>query len=345
MRVILHAGMNKTGSSSIQQTFANQRFPEVDYVNWRSHNHSGMVSLLFESAPENSFNFRDKGRDRAYLLAERDEWTKKLAAQLEAGKDRCFLLSAELISSPLSDAVPTMADFFARFTDDIRVIAYVRPPISFMQSAFQQRVRGGQAQKLRPAGLWPDYRKRFEKLDTAFGRERVTLKKFTPDALLDGDVVHDFAREIGVTLDPTTAVRTNVAVSLEALALLFAQRKLGDGYVRGIKGAAKGNRRFLAALENVGTQKFAFAPSLTAPTVKRFRDDLQWMEARLGEPLLDTPRTGTVRQIASEEDLLAVAEENQDKVEKLLIDLIQENDPKPYGRLVRNLDLLRKLYY
>jgi hypothetical protein len=53
-----------------------------------------------------------------------------------------------------------------------------------------------------------------------------------------------------------------------------------------------------------GTDKFRFSPELLRPVIDKYREDIQWMEARLGEPLqdeLEQYRPGDVRE---EADLL-----------------------------------------
>lgn len=343
MQVIIHAGMHKTGSSSIQRTFSTLDSTDLHYLDWRSANHSAMIPLLFHDRPERYHGFKSKGRAREHLLEERAFWMNRLVEQMQSGEHERVLLSAEYLSGREDDTTTAIADFFRNHSSDIRVIAYVRPPISFMQSAFQQRVRFGRVEALQVERLWPRYKDRFEKFDRLFGRDAVTLRKYSPECLEGGDVVLDLASQIGVSIPPEATVRANVSTSLEAIALIFAQRRLGGGVERGFAGAPKKNSRFAEAISRIGTQKLAFAPSLTEPVVQAFRGDVEWMEERLGQPLLDDPPS-TGRQIASEEDLLAVAEENRDALEEILIEMIRRDEPEPHGRLVRNLNLLRKLY-
>jgi len=97
-----------------------------------------------------------------------------------------------------------------------------------MQSMFQEGVRNGRA-VFNPRLLWPRYRHRIGRLDRIFGRENVTLRKFDPKTLKNGSVVDDLAEFAGIALPPGSAGNTNKSLSLEALALLFVQRKFGRG--------------------------------------------------------------------------------------------------------------------
>lgn len=336
--------MHKTGSSSIQRTLQRQDLGNTRYLDWRSPNHSALFALLFHEPVEEYHAFSGNGIPRDHLLEDRATWMTRLNEQMLSHDYDRVLFSAEDISGGYRDAVARMAEFFRERSSDIEVIAYVRPPISFMQSAFQQRVRSGGLNHLDPATLWPGYRARFNKLDQIFGRANVKLKKFSAGKLIGGDVVLDIAQELGVNLVEELIVRGNESASLEAVALLFAQRHLGDGFVKGFAGAQRGNTRFISALDKIGTRKLIFAPKLVEPVIEANRADLDWIEERLGESLLDTPQSSDL-QISSEADLLVVAEECSGELEDLLINLIRSDVPGEHGRIARNLNLLRHLHY
>ncbi|MFC2970477.1 hypothetical protein [Acidimangrovimonas pyrenivorans] len=336
--------MHKTGSSSIQQTFSGFKPEGYCYFDWKTPNHSPLFALLFHEPVESYHRFSGNAEPRQQLLAERAQWRDKLIAFIEENRGATQVFSAEDISGRYEGAVAAMRDFFAEYYDEIEVIAYVRPPISYMQSGFQQMVKGGGLDVLEPRRLWPNYRGRFEKLERVFGADRVRFRKFGKDSLVGGDVVTDFAAAVGAELPKDRIVRANDSLSLEAVALLFAQRRLGEGFVRGFEGAHTANNRFIRLLSRIGEQKLVFAPALTDPMVEANRADLDWMEARLDAPLLDTPGTGG-RQIASEDDLLAVAEENLPALEELLATELENSADAPRTRLVRRLEMLRRLSY
>ena len=211
-RIILHAGMHKTGSTAIQEMFgthgvAGVAVPGVAVSGGPRANLSDIVLLLFAEGPLldkiHAARWPHLSR-RAPLRARarsRDQLAAQIAAWLADGTAPRFLVSAEDISAPDFDhaAVARMAAFFDRFGAETHVHAYARAPASFMQSAFQQRVKQEKpgAVDLDAAGLWPRYRARFEPLDDVFGPDRVHLRAFDPDAFTGGDVVADFAGWLG----------------------------------------------------------------------------------------------------------------------------------------------------
>ena len=160
-----------------------------------------------------------------------------------------------------------------------------------MASVFQQRVKGGKAGsgKFNPKGYWPRYRQCFEPLDQVFGRENVTFRKFDRKTLKNGSVVDDLAGFVGIPVPHNSSQLENESLSLEALALLFVQRKFGRGRATGFRSAQVQNNKVLDILAGIGKEKIQFAPELVLPIVAANEADLEWMERRLSEPLRETP--------------------------------------------------------
>lgn len=168
---------------------------------------------------------------------------------------------------------------------------------------------------------------------------------FDPKAFEGGDVCIDFFQKIGVELSTDQIVRVNESMSLNACGLLFAQRNIGQGFVQGFKGAPSKNDAFVASLSRLPGRLLKFKRSILLPLFDEWRADLEWMEERLGVSLSDLPEEDAPDAIGSEEDLLAIADLNRDALEDLLIAEIQKEGEQPRDRLIRNLELLRKIHY
>ena len=343
MRVVVHAGMHKTGSSSIQQTFVAHEVPGWYYPALTpTGNHSRVWITLFEDEPERTPANALAGLTAAELARRGARWRAELGEELAAG-DRHLLISAERVSKTSPVAAARARDWLGRWFPDITLIAYVRPPVSFMASAFQQVVNARGEDRIGGRGFWPEYRERFEKLDAVFGRENVRLKLYDPTTLLGGDVVLDLARELGVALSPEQVVRANESVSLEATALVFVQRRWGHGFVGGFRGAPRMNNDFVASLSQIGSSKLAFSPELVGPWLEENRSDVEWIEERLGCAVLDAPPTSG-RLVSSEDDLLEIALENAEEVASLVGDE-RSTDGDARTRLVSDLETLRERHY
>ena len=224
------------------------------------------------------------------------------------------------------------------------MIAYVRPPISYMESAFQQAVKGRGERRIGGSRFWPRYRERFEKLDAVFGRENVRLKLFRPDVLRDGDVVLDFAHELGLTVSTGAGGPGERGTQSRGRRPAVRPANVGGGLRRGVPWGASGwNAAFAATLGRIGSSPLAFSAELVAPWVEGNRGDVEWIEERLGCAVLDTPQTSG-RLVSSEEDLLDIAIENADALESLVGEHASEA-PDVHTRVVRNLEILRQRHY
>lgn len=350
-RIILHAGMHKTGSTVLQEVFGTRgvpgvAVPGVAVPGGARANLSDMVMLLFADGAllDKIHAARWPHLGRRGLLRARARSRAQLAAQIEGwlarGTAPRFLVSAEDISAPDFDhaAVARMAEFFHRFGADLHVHAYARAPVSFMQSAFQQRVKQEKpgAVDLDAAGLWPCYRARFEPLDAVFGPERVHLRAFDPGIFEGGDVVADFAGWIGAgpVIGPGAAApaRANDGLSLEAVCVIFC--RLAGRLARDYPApdlAARFRATPARALAGFGTRRFAFSRAFLDPALRAHRADLDWIEARLGRKLPDPappgPETGPEAAPGSAAEMREVAETCRAELCRFL----RQTPPPPTG--------------
>lgn len=349
MRIVIHIGMHKTGSSSIQHTFARLQHPDLEYIDWgNSGNHCALFVLLFEDAEKLAeyHGFKARGPEFARTLpALREDWSARVSQQLARAGDKTVVFSAEDISSPVFEsALPRLHDFFSGWAESVSAIGYARPPGGFMASAFQQILKDSGVADLNSRWVLPDYRARFERIDRIFGPENVKLKDFSMDRLKDADVVQDFAREIGVSpLTEDQIIRTNESLSLEAVASLYVQRKMGQGFVQGFEGAHAANSSFIARLATIGRRKFAFSPRMLAPILERERDDIAWMEVRLGHAFSES-EAAHPDAIDSLDDLVDIALGQFDAVQDLL-GAGAVDGPATTETLVRALERLREQAY
>lgn len=297
-RIVLHMGTHKTGSTSIQQTLWQARADGIGLPRGVKANQSDLARLLFEEGDRlEQFRLsRMGGADRAALDKARHEARTRLSRDLERCRAPVFVFSAEDMTAPdfPEEAMARAAAFFGGFSDRIEAVAYARPPLAFMTSAYLQRLR-----ELKPAALdfapetlWPNYRDRFEKLDTVFGPEAVTLRAFDRATLEGGDVVRDFLGLIDPALAQTIPIlRSNDALSLPALSLLYARLAVETGEDAGFTPEETSRLGGLVArrLRPLTGPRLVIDPGVLEPVRDAHAEDLAWMEARLGRALPDAP--------------------------------------------------------
>ena len=304
-RCIVHVGMHKTGTSSIQQSL--DRFEDADflYADAGMPNHSSVVfEMLGFKRPERSAEGRR--RPAAPTAAAIAQFRQSMA---RAGK-RTFLISGEGISILPKHKLVRLKTLLSEFFDEIAVFAAVRPPASYVASVFQGPVRNGMRSHIEIH--LRSYRRLFHKFDEVFGRENVRLWKFDPKSYPGGCAVRDFCGRAGISLPAERVVRVNESLSREALGLLFAYRTFAPqlGFAEMTRAQ---NNQLLAELLKIGSARFRFSPDLIRPILDGARDDIAWMETRLGQSLheeLGEHKPGDVRVEADllEPDPRAVAE-------------------------------------
>jgi hypothetical protein len=335
-RLILHIGMPKTGTSSIQETlYTWGGLGEIRYADLGMANHGGVISSFFSENPYSWRGHRVAGRSQKEV----DQFNKQVFFKLDTicSSQGTQLISGEGIWHMSEPALIKLRDYFAPYFGCIEVIGYVRPPASFITSAFQQLVKNHGLTQLNAEANYPNYQNKFEKFDRVFGRDNVTLRLFDPKQLVGGDAVVDFCQLLGESISPEQVQRVNESLSLEATAVLFAYRREGPKYAP-YRGKARDNNALVESLVSFGSRKLRFSESLIAPVLEKHRDDIAWMEQRLGQSIIDQGSKDT-EAISSEAQLLEIAVEQFDALEAYVDKQLSETKqtPKQVARWVEKL--------
>jgi hypothetical protein len=296
-RCIIHIGMHKTGSTSIQRSFDGFDDKAFFYARLGERgNHSLSIYSIFANRPERHHLHRSAGHDQAGVERYNKKVWDRLNRSIAAARHRTFIISGEDITALPETDLEKLRDYFDTRFDDVTVVGYVRPPAGFITSSFQQRVKSGALSAFDPFRMYRNYEKSFGKFDRVFGSERVELWKFDPNAFPQGDVVADFCSRMGIALPKRRFVRVNESLSRQAVAALYIYNKFGK------HPGARALVDRLGALFKGG--KLRLSPDIVRPVLERNRADIAWMEARLGRSLeedLSGDREGDIR---SEMDLI-----------------------------------------
>lgn len=319
---VIHIGMHKTGSTSIQVSLDRLRkFGEFEYLELDTPNHSLFLSTAFREHPHLHHIHRRHGRSETDVKHLKKIALEKLTQRLEQADSETVVISAEDLTVFSKDDLILLKKFLTPHFEKISIIGYVRPPASYMESAFQEQVKGGLV-TFNPNNFYPHYRQKFEKFDAIFGKENVALVKFSKNELYKEDVVKDFCNRLGYDIQDQDIHRVNETLSLEAVACLYAQRKFGSGF-GAYQDATKHNNILLRALSKIGNNKLSFGKEIINPMLSMNSDDIKWMEDRLGQTIIDTAKDSD-HTINSELELLDVAEKQSPQI----IDLIYKTSPK-----------------
>lgn len=306
MNIILHYGMHKTGSTSIQfllhKNLIDERFK---YLAISSPNMSSDLATLFYDNPLDYQLNKKLGYTEADIQKIKDKLRGKFIDRLSESKNKTVIISAENISwMPLS-ALTRMRIFLEQYAEQIKLVGYIRPPKGFMESAFQQRVKGG-LNRLPLERLMPKYK--YGNLEKVFGENNVEYWKFDPIKFVNGDVVMDFCSRLSININSADVARINESLSSEAVSLLYIYNKYHERKLSG-RTALQANQELINKLREIRGKKLFFHSSLVLPVLNSHMSSIRWMEERLGESLLDNIEKNDDVAIRSEADLLKLDQE------------------------------------
>jgi len=305
-RLIIHAGMHKTGSTSIQHWLRNASLDDAHYFNWKQDNHSTLFTLLFEENPYEYFALKRRGFTAENYRHRRNKARRALIAEIEDTPVSTFIFSAERISSASDASVEKLHRFFSKHFQRIDVYAYVRQPTGFMTSMFQQHLKTWNSD-LGFKHLWPAYQRRFDRIDRVYGQSEVHLRLYEDLRNRQTDSVSDFLEWTGVSGEGEQAVRRNTSMSSDAVALLYFYRK----YVvvtLDQRLPPKFDNRLVQAIRQIKGERF----ELSLPSDPEFeqtrRAGIEWMSERMGIEYedFDQGESGAV-VFRTDEDLVQTA--------------------------------------
>ncbi|WP_425038910.1 hypothetical protein [Primorskyibacter sp. S187A] len=309
--------MEKAGSSSIQNSLAKYDDGVVRYARLGRKNHSVQIqTAVMKNAYRKRF-YRHRGVSQREVAALRKDYREMLAKETSLGHE-VLIISGEDIPRMGLPAVRNLKNFLEQHCDEVKLLAYVRDPVGYAGSYFQQVVKHGRDELVVPQ---PHYRAHFERFMDVFGRDAVTLRPFDISQMHEQSIVRDVLHFAGARGPAPEELRINEGLSYTATKLLFIFNRSGC--------VSQGNawlmaaRRSLVSLlqEKFDGEKFRFPKSLfTGDLVDR--DDVAWVDAHSGSNFqAGLPQSGaeTTHDLESwTQEFTQVTEEERKALKKLV---------------------------
>ena len=259
---VLHFGLDKTGSTAIQDVCDRARAElaaQCSLVYPPGLWHAQLGSCFAEAPARYVFN-RESGRqDEARIRAEDADYLRQQGEWLRAqAPARTLLLSYEGFIDLNRRELDALRSHLLQFAREVRVLLYVRPPLSYAVSAMSQRVKMGRHAWDDSAPPVHHFAERHARLTQAFGSAAVTVRAFSRERLAGGDVVLDFFQALGVPAAQAAhlaGLQASANESLSDRGLAFGEA-LQDGLAaRGVRLAPSDfNNRFGALLGQIAGQ-------------------------------------------------------------------------------------------
>lgn len=329
---ILHIGMHKTGSSSIQETLHHyqtspKQYTYASFGSRKGSNHGSAIGMLFSPFQQRFLTPFHRTLPKDKFCRTRDRMKKSFMKSVEESREsRYFILSGEGMNFLKPHALEHLCYFLKEHFSDISVIAYVRDPRSFITSYFQQCLKFSKVQ-LNIESSYPYYIDRFKKFEHTFGRKNIKYRFFSPPSLKNECVVQDFLAHYEIEIPQEEIVRINESLCFEAICILYMYRKFGPQYLRKFgknkhcqldKPNFDLDKGLIKALFTLSGKKLKFHRDLVTPALEKNRTDIEWMEERLGVSLINKVNASS-DGVKVEEDLFKF---NSSKIRQ---DLTQSN--------------------
>lgn len=317
----IHIGMHKTGSSAIQVALNGYDDGQTSYCDLEYITHTIPLSMVFLSNPAERWISKFKR-----ISPQKVEEIKKRAVEnldREMLRKTNTIFSSEALSLNFTpDEIMAFVSYLEPHYSEIRVIAYVRPALSFAISAFQQRVKGGNGEFKMAA---PEYHRRFAPWIEVVGKDRISFSKYNRSNLVNNNVIDDICMKTGIDIRRTNKSKgVNETLSAESMAVLYCHNKF-VGRPKLNKARGRAYTKLSQNIGKIGNSAFSFSPALMEKTLSEQTDDLNWMEELTGftvrDPLTDKPDQIS---IGSEQDIIELANQQAPHLETLLADRISQ---------------------
>lgn len=227
MKILLHMGQHKTGSTALQRSLLNARETLLEngilYPNcvYPSPKHFFLIGLLLNGhdLPKQLLR-RFKGDADLFIQYAESSW-EKLVKECRDNAPEALILSSENLSETHRFSVKKgLADLLSELSTDVQPILYVRDPadryISLAQQRLKQRGQISVPPLLTARNTSEYFANEFEK--------PVELVQYSKDMLVNSDIVSDFCqRFLSVYLGDEMLVnsqKANVTASPEAMAIV-----------------------------------------------------------------------------------------------------------------------------
>jgi hypothetical protein len=336
-RIILHIGLHKTGTTTIQHVLhANRDFllrqegvlyPSLD------PNLSIALGTIFRNDPWPRWAKRTASLTTEELAARREEFLNSLDAEISSSEWNTLLLSAEGVSNLSAPEFAKLREWGEKYSSRWTILVCVRHPLDWSRSAVQQRLKQGNTlHQLYEDLPTPNYRLRISRAISVFGRENVRVFDFESAVKGDGGIVGSFADQAELSapsrdlLASRALRRYNESLSLEAARILDSLNRQRPMFVDdGMAPHRSGPGREVAYFRRIEGRKFDVPEWVKEDIRSRNREDVLWLNETFGLDLYHDVTELAPQAQSHEEPAEALGDPAIDSIAVILGELIAAN--------------------
>jgi len=285
--LILHVGMHKTATSSIQNTlYSNRDFFETKNFyypkNWGENHSIEIYSIFCDNPLSYHINIR-KGFDKLSIEEHNKNIKKSIVDEVQSIDNKKVIFSGEDISSLTSKNLKEFKKFIINELkiNNIKIIISTRESLSYHTSVIQELIKNGNNVKnYIPQEINKLYTNKISKFIEVFGKENILIYKFEDTFESKYGPVGYFLNLIGMKENDLTQIKvskSNEGISDKAIDLinfinikvpLFSNNKI-------TKGRENSDTSLLTFIKG---NKFRLKKEEEKEILKIMQDDILWLK-------------------------------------------------------------------
>lgn len=345
---MLHIGLDKTGTTSIQNAFYSNResllveegflYPSL------MPNLSTPLLTIFKHNPHEHRANKMAGLPYEEVEKRQQNYLKSLEAEISSCDWSTLLLSAEGLSSLRESEVAKLGEWGEQYSENWTVLVCVRHPVTWGCSVVQERLKQGSALKqVYQDPPTPNYRRKISNVISVFGKENVRVFDFETASEGIGGVVSTFAAQAGLSslaceFLARQAVRTNESLSLEGAHILDSLNRQRPVFSGGARAPRRpGTRHVLPYISRIDGRRFDIPDTVKEKIRAQSHDDVEWLNETFGLNLY----SDVTRSIPRGKGHESSEEEGHKEAVKALSDPAIDSIAETFGELI-TADIFRR---
>ncbi|MGQ7794594.1 hypothetical protein ACUN0C_19495 [Faunimonas sp. B44] len=285
-RAIIHIGLEKTGTNTIQRTLYKLRntlltdfgilYPDL------SHNHSIDLGLAFRAKLPMYLQIREprsRGGDPQVIQQLRERVAVRLEGAIRTRSWSTIILSGEALADFNQDEVDKLANWLRPHVDDINCIVFLRDPFDWTRSIIQEQLKGGKTlDDLLASPPRPRWERRIGRWIHALGRNGVTVVKF------EDSIPNIFSSFLAAADLPLRLIaemqyneNKNTSMSFEAALILNSMNGMYPLFRNGMIPPNRSYRNTIGAVARIPGRKFEIRDETLKKIIYDIRSDLSWL--------------------------------------------------------------------
>lgn len=244
---IIHIGLEKTGTTTIQEFLAVNRegLKAQGFYYSKEAGDSGsqwgfVASVMDEPwISDVGYNFRVRNCDDQVKF--RQELTEKLNREFNELSDcGMLIISSEHFHSRLTtkESILRLREYLSSWIDDFVVIMYLRRQDQVALSWYSTKVKCGEKDEMLNVSLGGDYHNSYEKIfnnwSEVFGLSSVKVRLFNKAELCGGDLLADFCKICNIDIGPLKVPKSsNLSLNQSGIDFMSEVGRHTQGYISG----------------------------------------------------------------------------------------------------------------